>query len=278
MSRTITAADRSALIRLASTMEPGSPERKAILAGLSKVASKLPPGFDDFDDFDDLGDEIEPTMEAKARDKFEYDVLGRAAPEASITEVLRRVPAGIIGFVHDPTASKPSRWYVWGDTDKSGAARLARALFKGRIPRTKRDPRSYEVYHSILYIGLNDGTLAKFVAPEGLLPRHMQSSERLASPMEKSASRMGVDIFRSFVDPKKFIATRRVLSMDKQSQDLLRQIQTELLDRLTPDDSTERALNRLSNLLSGSQDPANLRNQIFKVANELGIRLPSGMF
>jgi len=96
--------------------------------------------------------------------------------------------------------------------------------------------------------------------------------------LEKSASRMGVDIFRSFVDPKKYIATRRNLANDKQSQDLLRQIQTELLDRLTPDDSTERALNRLSNLLSGSQDPANLRNQIFKVANELGIRLPSGMF
>ena len=34
MSRTLTAADRSALIRLASTMEKGSPERKAILAGL----------------------------------------------------------------------------------------------------------------------------------------------------------------------------------------------------------------------------------------------------
>lgn len=106
------------------------------------------------------------------------------------------------------------------------------------------------------------------------------SPERKAilAGLEKSASRMGVDIFRSFVDPKKYIATRRNLANDKQSQDLLRQIQTELLDRLTPDDSTERALNRLSNLLSGSQDPANLRNQIFKVANELGIRLPSGMF
>ena len=106
------------------------------------------------------------------------------------------------------------------------------------------------------------------------------SPERKAvlAGLEKSASRMGVDIFRSFVDPKKFIATRRNLANDKQSQDLLRQIQMELLDRLTPDDSTERALNRLSNLLSGSQDPANLRNQIFKVANELGIRLPSGMF
>ena len=39
MSRTLTAADRSRLIRLASTMEKGSEERKAILAGLSKSAA-----------------------------------------------------------------------------------------------------------------------------------------------------------------------------------------------------------------------------------------------
>ena len=38
MSRTLTAQDRSSLIRLASSLERGSPERKAILAGLSKVS------------------------------------------------------------------------------------------------------------------------------------------------------------------------------------------------------------------------------------------------
>ena len=38
MSRTLTASDRSALIRLASTLPAGSPEKKAILAGLSKSA------------------------------------------------------------------------------------------------------------------------------------------------------------------------------------------------------------------------------------------------
>ena len=39
MAKTLTATDRSALIRLASTMEKGSEERKAILAGLKKVAT-----------------------------------------------------------------------------------------------------------------------------------------------------------------------------------------------------------------------------------------------
>lgn len=44
MSRSLTASDRRRLIRLASTMTAGSPERKAILAGLSKSASeKLTP-------------------------------------------------------------------------------------------------------------------------------------------------------------------------------------------------------------------------------------------
>ena len=39
MSRTLTAQDRSSLIRLASSLPLGSPERKAILAGLSRSGS-----------------------------------------------------------------------------------------------------------------------------------------------------------------------------------------------------------------------------------------------
>lgn len=37
MAKTLTAADRKSLIRLASTMVVGSPERKAILAGLGRM-------------------------------------------------------------------------------------------------------------------------------------------------------------------------------------------------------------------------------------------------
>ena len=42
MSRTLTAADRRALIRLASTLPAGSEERKAILAGLSHPEGSVP--------------------------------------------------------------------------------------------------------------------------------------------------------------------------------------------------------------------------------------------
>jgi len=41
MSRTLTASDRSVLIRLASTLPVGSTERKAILAGLSRQAQSV---------------------------------------------------------------------------------------------------------------------------------------------------------------------------------------------------------------------------------------------
>ena len=39
MSRNLTASDRKSLVRLASTLPAGSPERKAILAGLAKTKS-----------------------------------------------------------------------------------------------------------------------------------------------------------------------------------------------------------------------------------------------
>jgi hypothetical protein len=52
MAKTITASDRKALIRLASTLPVGSEERKAILAGL-KTSGRDPkldfPGFSDPD-------------------------------------------------------------------------------------------------------------------------------------------------------------------------------------------------------------------------------------
>lgn len=46
MARTLTASDRRSLIRLASTLPKGSPERRTILAGLSKQASVEGETFD----------------------------------------------------------------------------------------------------------------------------------------------------------------------------------------------------------------------------------------
>jgi hypothetical protein len=54
MSRTLTAADRKALIRLASTLEKGSDERKAILAGLETQAPTVKSAARDLDITDEF--------------------------------------------------------------------------------------------------------------------------------------------------------------------------------------------------------------------------------
>ena len=41
MPRRLTASDRTSLIRLASSLEKGSEERRAILSGLKKLANRL---------------------------------------------------------------------------------------------------------------------------------------------------------------------------------------------------------------------------------------------
>jgi hypothetical protein len=65
MSRVLTASDRSALIRLASTMPSGSEERRAILAGLVRTAGlniRLPSSY--------------PRGAEKYADKFDNKVPG----------------------------------------------------------------------------------------------------------------------------------------------------------------------------------------------------------
>ena len=70
-----------------------------------------------------------------------------------------------------------------------------------------------------------------------------------------------------------------VCKEDSQSKELLREIWCTLSDRVSVSKSDRYAINRLRNLLSRSQTYSPLtRNQIFKIANELGIKLPSSMF
>lgn len=54
MTRSLTAADRTALIRLASTLPAGSPERRAILAGLQESAFKTAAGLNTESDWQDF--------------------------------------------------------------------------------------------------------------------------------------------------------------------------------------------------------------------------------
>lgn len=65
---------------------------------------------------------------------------------------------------------------------------------------------------------------------------------------------------------------------DRQSLDLVSEVVQAFLDKFSLSSNEEAALRRLSNLPHGSQDPASLRNQVFKIANLMGMRLPSAMF
>lgn len=133
--------------------------------------------------FDNQKNNSAPNPEYEAQLAFEKEA-GLSQIEA-ISDVLREVPPGIKSYRLAPiTTSRPNpMWFVWGDTDKAGAARLARALFKGRIPMTKRRYDTPGIYSSILFIGLSDGTVAKFIAPEGLggkTARTLTASDRSA--------------------------------------------------------------------------------------------------
>jgi len=100
----------------------------------------------------------------------------------------------------------------------------------------------------------------------------------------RQASKQGLasDIFDQVIGNRNLGAIMQVVKKygDKQSGDLLLQIRAELVSRFSVDDSTERAINRLLGLTTRGKtwDPSLIRNNVFKVANELGIKLPSGMF
>lgn len=125
--------------------------------------------------------------------------------------------------------------------------------------------------------------------PESDVPTKVKSriQERMASITEltadlreatdKTAQSMGKQIFQSLVDIKKMYAARK--AADEQTAQLLREIMIKLSEELEPRNrGVERAINRLNNAISRPTTPDNLRNQVFKVADELGMRLPSGMF
>lgn len=101
------------------------------------------------------------------------------------------------------------------------------------------------------------------------------ASDRTAT--DKTAMSMGKEIFQALVDIKKMYAARKMA--DEQTGKLLRDIMGKLMDELEPRNrGVQRAINRLNNAISRPTTPENLRNQIFKVADELGMRLPSSSF
>ena len=94
---------------------------------------------------------------------------------------------------------------------------------------------------------------------------------------EKLNEASGQNMLWDLIDQRKL--SKQLSNMDDQSKKLLNQIIDILGASLTLPDRQGQAFNRLNNLIqSGTKDEGNLRNQVFKIANELKIKLPSSSF
>ena len=98
--------------------------------------------------------------------------------------------------------------------------------------------------------------------------------------MDKKADiSIGMKTVGEYLSKRDLFSVKRALQKegDDQSAELLRKVYVELAERLSPKDSaTVQALNRLSKI-SRLKGPG-ARNSIFKMADLLGIKLPSMIF
>lgn len=80
------------------------------------------------------------------------------------------------------------------------------------------------------------------------------------------------------LDQRAYAQLMGVVKDDKQSLALLRDIRARLNDLLSLSRNEYTALNKLRNMETRNMDAGNARNQIFKVADLLGMKLPSSSF
>ena len=87
------------------------------------------------------------------------------------------------------------------------------------------------------------------------------------------------EIFWSMVDKDKFRSLQKALKNDDQSNKLFNDVCKYFFRKFQLKGNEEYAFNRLMNIIDSKvRDEGNLRNQIFKIANELGMKLPSSSF
>lgn len=101
MARHLTAADRSALIRLASTLPAGSEERKAILAGLEKASRSR------------MLQKVQKMTDAQ-RKRLSFDdviALNREQYQPAVDAIVRKVTSDIANAVN-AAARKLDIFYI----------------------------------------------------------------------------------------------------------------------------------------------------------------------
>lgn len=112
------------------------------------------------------------------------------------------------------------------------------------------------------------------------LPKGNSTRREILSALKEAGA--GRDILYSIIPERPFYKLYREMEKegDEQSAALLREITDKLTDALDLSDNEYRALNRLRGCVEaqGKWGVDLQRNNIFKAANLLGIKLPSAMF
>lgn len=89
--------------------------------------------------------------------------------------------------------------------------------------------------------------------------------------------RLGKELLFKQIDRKKVFAFQR--NLDQEQQELLREVQIAFLEALDPKPGVEESINRFSNLLSANNpDPARIRNDLGKLADQLGLSTRGFLF
>ena len=97
--------------------------------------------------------------------------------------------------------------------------------------------------------------------------------EKVASRKRQAKSYAAIE---ALVDKRKLYSLKK--EMDVETWALTREVYEKLADAMALDNNEEQALNRLLNSMGRTSDSETHRNNIFKAADLLGIRLPSSMF
>lgn len=105
-------------------------------------------------------------------------------------------------------------------------------------------------------------------------------ADRWASEKTASQKTAGIRVIDSLINARDFGDLLRSLKPDEQSIKLAIDVYHELGERLKLTDNEEYALTRLKNSMFHEQDwdEGTQRNNIFKAADLMGMKLPSGMF
>jgi len=111
------------------------------------------------------------------------------------------------------------------------------------------------------------------------LPKGDPTRREILAALQREAG-TGHDILGELLDYRAFVKVYSGLrKVDAQSADLLREVWSKLSDSLDISSSERQALSRLRGIVDNpGWDPSLQRNNIFKAADLLGIRLPSAMF